>query len=165
MPLPVTAYSNLSLVRPTPKRTAATVKASANAERNAEDRLRRKIEQANRVLDRLAAREKLLAGRIKTLQGRRAVNYRRTERIEDRILTEMIEAGLKSCSGLRCSMTARPAPAALVVDDESLIPSEYKPEKTVVSVDKMAIKAALARDGELVIEGCHLEQKVSLIRK
>ncbi len=163
MALPVTAYANLALVRPTPKRTAAGAKAAAHSERDREARLKTKIEQADRVLDRLAAREKALAERIKALQSSRAVNYRRTERIEDRILTEMTEAGLKTCSGLRCTMSARPAPAALVVDDESLIPPEFVSERLVTSVDKVAVKLALAKGAE--IGGVHLTQKVSLIRK
>ena len=163
MALPVTAYANLALVRPTAKRSAAGVKAAAHSERDREARLKTKIEQADRVLDRLAAREKALAERIRELQGRRAINYRRTERIEDRILTEMTEAGLTKCTGLRCSMSARPAPAALVVDNESLIPSEFVSERLVTSVDKVAVKLALGRGIE--IAGVHLTQKISLIRK
>ncbi len=156
-------YSNLSLVRPT-KPTKAARKAEANAEREAEIRIKRKVEQAHGVLCRLEARSKRLALQMKELQQRKQAADSRAERIEDRILREMGEAGLQKLAGLRITFTARPSGnPALFIDDESLIPGEYIKETLVSAVDKLAIKAALARHEE--IEGVRLTQKVSLVRK
>lgn len=157
------AYGNLQLVRPV-KPTMATRKAEANAERNAETRLKRKVEQAHAVLNRLESRSKEWAFQIKELQKRKQAVDLRAERIEDRILQEMGDAGLEKLAGLRITFTARPSGnPALVVDNEMLIPSEYVRETLVSAPDKVAIKAALARHWD--VPGVHLEQKISLVRK
>jgi len=47
-----------------------------------------------------------------------------------------------------------------IIDDELLVPEDYKQTKTVVSVDLMAIKEAI-KNGETV-EGAHLEERKNL---
>lgn len=156
-------YSNLSLVRP-PKPTAAARKAEAHAERNAESRVKRKVEQAHAVLNALEARSKDLARQIKALQKRKQATDARLERIEDRILVEMGDAGLDKVAGLRVTFIARPSGnPSLIVDDEKAIPDEYIRETFSTAVDKLAIKAAL--DKGVTVPGVSLTQKVSLIRK
>lgn len=51
---------------------------------------------------------------------------------------------------------------ALIVDDESLIPSQFKKTVEVTTVDKMAIKEFM-KSG--TVEGCHLESTTSLTIK
>lgn len=156
-------YSNLNLVRPR-KPTAVSRKAEANEQRDAETRLKRKVEQAHAVLTALEARSKRLALQMKELQQRKQAADRRAELIEDRILREMREAGLEKLAGLRTIFSVRPAGVpALVVDDGKLIPSEYIKETLVSSPDNPAIKAALARGED--VAGVRLVQSVSLIRK
>lgn len=162
MPAPAAAYANLQLVRP-PKPTRASRKAEANTERDAETRLKRKIEQAHRVLCQLEARSSRLTLAIKELQRRKAVADARASAIEDRILQEMGAA--EKVTGLRVTFSQRPSPLALAVLDETLIPAAYfHPDKLVPGApDKIAIKAALERGEQ--IDGVKLTQKVSLIRK
>lgn len=156
-------YSNLSLVRPR-KPTVADRKAEAQSERHAESRVKRKVEQAHRVLTALEGRSKALALQIKALQRRKQAAEARIELIEDRALEEMSAAGLQTLAGLRISLIARPSGnPRLIVDDEKLIPEQYFREELITSVDKLAIKAALDRHEE--IAGVHLTQSVSLVRK
>jgi len=51
-------------------------------------------------------------------------------------------------------------PGAVVIDDEDLIPEEYKSSKTVVSISKATLKIPLTA-GES-IPGCHLEKTTRL---
>jgi len=156
-------YSNLSLIRPR-KPTAIGRKTEANEQREAETRLKRKIDQAHRVLCKLEARAQRLALQMKELQKRKGATDSRAARIEDRILREMGDAGLEKSAGLRITFSARPSGnPALVVDDDKLIPAEYIKETLVSAVDKLAIKAALARGED--IAGVRLTQSVSLVRK
>ena len=155
-------YANLSLVRPR-KPTAIGRKTEANEQREAESRLKRKIDQAHAVLSKLEARSRRFALQMKELQQRKAAADNRAARIEDRILREMGDAGLEKSAGLRITFSLRPAPLALDVLDEKSIPREYFREKLTSSVDKLAIKAALERGED--IAGVRLTQKVSLIRK
>lgn len=154
------AYTNLQFIRP-PKPTRASRKAEANTERDAETRVKRKVEQAHRVLCQLEARSSRLTLQIKELQRRKTVADTRASAIEDRILQEMGDA--EKVTGLRVTFSKRPAPLALAVLDEKVIPPEYFRETLVSSVDKIAIKAALANGAD--IAGVALTQKVSLIRK
>jgi hypothetical protein len=169
MSLPNSAYANLTLVPDAPKRSVRERKASALADASAESALKRIVERANDVLDALEAREVSLASQIKALQKRKAANAARIERIEDRALTLMQEAGLTTLAGVRCSWRSQPAAAALDIVDETLIPRSYfnTPKTPPATPDKVAIKKALAADDELdpAAWGCKLTSKISLIRK
>jgi hypothetical protein len=162
------AYANLTNVQPLLK-SAVARRAIAASEAQAEAALKRTVEKANAVLDRLEAREKSIAGQIKDLDRRKKATARRIERIEDRILTEMLDAQLATVEGLRCSFRAQTAAAALVVDDQSKIPAEFfrQPKTPPAEVDKVLLKAALAQDPDLdpANYGCKLLSKVSLVRR
>lgn len=161
MPFPARAYANVVNERLRPVKAPTPI--SINAEREKELRTKRKIDQAAGVLDRIDARTKQLQAQIKLLQRRKNALDARCERIEDRILTEMMDSGLKQATGLQRTFTQRPAPESLVVDDETLIPAEYLRESVLSAPDKVAIKQALAQGAE--IGGVHLQQKISLVRK
>jgi hypothetical protein len=156
-------YTNLTLVRPK-RPSAAARKAEADSERHAESRVKHKVEQTHRVLNTLEARAKQFALQIKALQRRKQATEARAERIENRALQELSDAGLPQVAGLRVTLIARPSGnPTLMVDDEKLIPKKYFRETLVTTVDKLAIKAALDRDEE--VGGVHLVQSVSLVRK
>jgi hypothetical protein len=161
MSLPASAYAIVP--NPPPQRASAVQrKAAAREEHSREARLKCKIDQASRVLDRIDRQAAALAAQMNALAVRKAALTRRTERIEDRVLSEMLANRLEKVSGNRVTFTARAAAAALVVDNESLVPSEFLREKLVSSVDKIAIKLALAKGAD--VPGVSLAQKVSLIR-
>lgn len=121
------------------------------------------IDRASNVLTRLEDRTAELAKEIARLQKRKALASKRFEAIEDRVIGQMQAAGLDRVDGFHASFALRPAPLALQVDDETQIPAEYFREKLSASVDKNAIKAALAAGVE--VAGVSLSQKVSLVRK
>jgi hypothetical protein len=160
-------YANLAVVQPMLK-TAVARRAAAVSEASAEARLKRKVEQANTVLNELEKREAAFGAQIKELQRRKNALAGRIEKIEDRALTLMQDAGLATVAGIRCSFRAQPAAPSLVVDDQSLIPAEYlrQPKTPPPEPDKLAIKAALAKNDELdpAAWGVRLSSKISLIR-
>jgi Gp157 protein len=168
MALPAAAYSNLALFPASPKGGAARKLAAVQAN-DAELTLKRNVERANTLLDRLEAREAAFAAEIKAIQKRKTANAARIAKIEDSILGYMDEAGVQTLAGVRCSMRLQPAAASLVVVDQSLIPAEYlrTPKVPPAEPDKVLIKKALAANEDLdpAAWGCKLVSTISLIRK
>lgn len=168
MALPAAAYSNLALFPAAPKGGAAR-KAAASGRNDQEAQLKRNVERANSVLDRLEARQSEFAAQLKRLQKRKNATAARIEKIEDTILNYMDDEGLQLLTGIRCTMRAQPAAASLEVFDEKLIPKEYfrQPPAPPSAPDKVAIKAALAANEELAPSdwGCKLVSKISLVRR
>jgi hypothetical protein len=174
------AYSNLAFVpAPRPIRQSVTeLKLAAQAEHDRELRFKRKVDQTNSILDRHEARIAQYSLEIAALQKRKAFLQARSERIEDRALTEMENLGAKKLAGIRHELEARPSGnQAVVIDNESLIPPKYmrQPPTPPKAPDKVAIKTVLSRsyapdatEQEIAegqsIQGVHLAQKVSLVR-
>lgn len=121
------------------------------------------IDRASHVLTTLEDRTAELAKEIARLQKRKALAAKRIEAIEDRVIGQMQAAGLDRADGFHTTFALRPAPLALQVDDEAQIPAEYFRSKVTATVDKNAIKAALASGVE--VSGVSLSQKVTLLRK
>jgi hypothetical protein len=175
------AYANLAILPPPRpiRQSSAELKRAAIAEHERELRFKRKVDQTNRVLDRHEARIEKFSLQIAALQKRKTFQQARAARIEDRALTEMETLGAKKLAGIRHELEARPSGnPAVVVDNESLIPAKYmrQPPTPPKAPDKVAIKAVLARgyapdatEQEIaeaqIIQGVHLAQTVSLLRK
>ncbi|MGH9772205.1 MAG: siphovirus Gp157 family protein [Candidatus Acidiferrales bacterium] len=123
------------------------------------------IDRASAVLDTLEARRAAYKTQIAELRKRDEMAAARIDNIEDQVLTRMEHAKLTAAAGFHVTFSARPAPAALDVLDESLIPRDrdYFREKLTVAVDKNAIKRDLAAGAE--IAGVRLTQKLTLLRK
>ena len=143
-------YANLTAVPPTLK-TAVARRAAARSEAQAEAHIKTKVEQANGVLDRLEERVKAVAVASKALDQKKRLLARRIERITDAILQEMQDAQLTKVDGIRCSFGAASA-AALEVVDQTKLPAEFlrQPKTPPAEPDKLAIKAALAANDELL---------------
>lgn len=171
MPIPVAAYSNVGLFAvpaPALKVSGAERKAAAKVERSAEAEVKFQVDRADAILDRLEARAAVFARYVKAYQKRRTAALARYEKIEDEIIAIMEENNVCVLAGVRCSMRLQPAPEALEVLDEALVPNEFmRPSKTTYSVDKVAVKNALAANDELDPRawGVKLTSKISLIRK
>lgn len=120
------------------------------------------IDRANAVLDRLEARRAAYKTQIAELRKRDEMAAARMDNIEDQVLTRMEHAKLTAAAGFHVTFSARPAPVALEVLDESLIPREYIREKIVAAPDKTAIKKAIAAGAD--VAGVRLTQKISLVR-
>jgi hypothetical protein len=169
MPLPAAAYSNLALFPPAAPKGGAARRSAAAGRNDQEAQTKRNVERSNAVLDRLEARQAGFAAELKRIQKRKNATAARIERIEDEILTYMEDEKIELLAGIRCTMRAQAAAAALEVTDETLIPQQYmrQPPAPPRSPDKVAIKAALAKlpDMDPGDWGCKLSSKISLIRK
>lgn len=170
MPLPAAAYSNIALFPATaPKGGGAARRAAAARQNDQETQIKRNVERSNALLDRLEARAAAFAADIKRIQKRKNATAGRIERIEHEILTYMEDERVELLAGIRCTMRAQAAAAALEVVDETLIPKQYlrQPPAPPSAPDKVAIKAALAasQDIEPADWGCKLTSKISLVRR
>lgn len=77
-----------------------------------------------------------LAARLSRMEGRH-------DRKRDLIASAMAAADLKKIEAPDWTLSLRRIPPFVVIQNEELIPDTYKKSKTVVSVDKVALKAAL----------------------
>jgi hypothetical protein len=68
--------------------------------------------------------------------------------------------GMKSLMTGAGELKLKKNPPALVIDDQAKIPSKYEKQKIEISLDKVAIKAAIKAGEE--VPGVHLEQGTSL---
>ena len=99
------------------------------------------------------ARKKKYDDYIKSLENRK-------KRMLRAYIEAMQQMGMKSIMTGAGELRLKKNPPTLVIDDPAKIPSKYEKQKIEISLDKVAIKAAI-KAGENV-EGCHLEQAVSL---
>lgn len=99
------------------------------------------------------ARKKKCDDYIKSLENRK-------KRMLKAYIEAMQQMGMKSIMTGAGELKLKKNPPALVIDDMSKIPSKFEKPKIEISLDKVAIKVAI-KAGENV-EGCHLEQAVSL---
>lgn len=163
MALPASLYAIPEVTRPKRKLSSVQRHSEAKAELAHELELKRNVDQVDRVLTKLEARRAARTALIRSLQKRNAADDARIAKIEDRTLVWMAEERHEKVSGIRITLTARPAPPAVEVLDESQVPQEYWREKLVSSIDKIAVKTDLTKGIE--IPGVGLTQKISLIRK
>ena len=99
------------------------------------------------------ARKKKYDDYIKSLENRK-------KRMLRAYIEAMQQMGMKSIMTGAGELKLKKNPPALVIDDQGKIPSKYEKQKIEISLDKVAIKAAI-KAGE-TIDGCHLEQNISL---
>ena len=60
------------------------------------------------------------------------------------------------------NIKVRESPVSVVVKDEKAVPMQFKTEKTIVTVNKNAIKLAMKEDAELKIDGIELTRTKKL---
>lgn len=144
-------------------RTRTALRNQASAENQREAGLKRAIDRAAAVLDRLEARAEACDKQAKALAARKKLACARAAAIEERILELMSEAHIEKLTGNHATLAKRPNALSLIVDDPALIPAEYLRTKTSSEPDKVRIKAALAQD--LEVAGVRLVQSVSLLRR
>jgi hypothetical protein len=91
----------------------------------------------------LAERELQETDQYKKLQElkRKQTDYEILQKeYKENIKTIMETNGVKKIELTQCNITLKNNPSALKIFDESMIPSEYKKEKTIVEIDKASIK-------------------------
>lgn len=99
------------------------------------------------------SQEAHLASERKTLEALVAM-------ANDSILQEMTDEGLTEVAGGLVKYVFRLNPASLVIEDETMIPAEYKRSIIVNEIRKDAIKDEMKMGRE--IPGCKLVQKTSI---
>ena len=87
--------------------------------------------------------------RIKALQGRKSRMKRSSETLRTIILSAMDKSGIKTIQGAESTITVKNKPRALIVDDESLLPSNYFKIETKLDKKKLIsdLKEGVAIDG------------------
>ena len=89
-----------------------------------------------------------------------------TEDTEMRNLAKdkMLNAGMKKFEALDwTTIQLNKKPWALVIEDESLIPDEYKKEKTTISIDKKQLKEDIKE--WVIIDGVSIKEDYTLVIK
>jgi hypothetical protein len=148
---------------PAVRHTVAEKKAAAVVALDREGRLKRKIDQSDRVLTKLEEQQAKLGRAIAALQLRKKHVERRASDIEARIVAELEQANRTQAGGYRVMLSTRPCPAAVAITNAALLPKQYVKVETVETPIKALIKAALASDIE--VPGAKLTQGTSLLRK
>jgi hypothetical protein len=103
----------------------------------------RKVDSVAGYLAHCETQSDFAAAEIKRLQERKALYERRFDRVKQYVIGVMEFQGLKKIEGQTSTLALRGCPASVDVLDEAAVPEEFKIAKTVVSVDKKALKAAL----------------------
>lgn len=91
------------------------------------------------------------------------INKEDTE-LRNTVKETLISAGMKKFEALDGTIVQlNKKPWALVIEDESLVPDEYKKEKITISVDKKQLKEDI-KEG-VIIEGVSIKEDYTLVIK
>ena len=93
---------------------------------------------------------------VQRLNNLKSSRLHKAERLRDYLHRSLTTAGLQQVETPLFRASIRLNPERVIVDDPSLIPSEFTRTKVTIDPDKTAIKVALQR-GEMV-SGAHLER-------
>lgn len=104
--------------------------------------------------------QEALAADIKTeeetLSERRKAKEAKIERLKEYLATSMTAAGEDKFETAKTAVSFRKS-KAVVIDNEDIVPIEYKKEKITVTPDKTAIKKAIESGAE--IAGARIEER------
>ena len=103
----------------------------------------RKVDGLCQFLTHLDDQARLAAEEIKRLQLRKSHFDAHGERLKQYVIDIMQQNQLPKLEGKYNTLTLRQCPASVEIIDESAIPSSFQTVKTIVSVDKAAIKKAI----------------------
>jgi len=113
----------------------------------------RYLNEVQEAIDKAKENKKKLDNFIKAMENRK-------KRVEKAYIFAMNNMNIKSILTGWGEMKVKKNPPAVIIDDEAKIPAEYTNTKITVTPDKTKIKAAI--NAGKTIEGCRLEQAVSL---
>lgn len=77
------------------------------------------------------------------------------------IVNSMLQIGLKSVEFVNQKFTLKKSPWSLKINDEELIPQEFKKEKVEIVIDKKAIKDKISNGED--IAGCEIVYSHNLV--
>lgn len=98
---------------------------------------------------------------IARLQELKRVANNKLERFKSMLEYNMRELGIEQIDTPIGKISFRKCPKSVVIDDESLIPDEFKKTKTETTIDKKAILETFNENGEIVA-GTRVVQNVKL---
>ena len=124
----------------------------------------RKVDSFGQFLGHLESQAALAEKEITRLKTRADVFTRLQERLEKYAIYVMQRADTRVLEGETSKLILRTNTPGVAVDDEQLVPPEFKTIKQEIQIDKRAIKKAL--DAGESVPGARLRQPtVTLLRK
>lgn len=127
---------------------------------NVPDEAAKKIDHIFNTINLINREAKEIKSQEADLAAKRKMLELLVNQAEDLIKEEMFAEGLCEINGEMIKYTLSASPHRLIIDDESLIPKEYKREIVITEIRKDAIKDELKIGA--IIPGAHLEQNKTL---
>lgn len=93
------------------------------------------------------------------MRNRRSALEKKIASLKDYLKTNMEKTGITEITCPQFSLKIKRNPPAVCVFDEGAIPVEYKKEKTVITIDKAAIKRDGGCEGAIIESSTRLEIK------
>lgn len=121
--------------------------------------LNEKLESCGCYIKNLEAEAFALDQEAKALQARKKAAVGKVARMKEYVMRCMEVAGETRLETPKVALSQRKS-TYLDVDDEMMVPEDYKTIEEVTKIDKNAIKAAI-NNGEQVT-GCEIKERVSL---
>lgn len=118
-----------------------------------------KLESCGCYIKNLEAEAFALDQEVKALQARKKAVVGKVARIKEYVMRCMEMAGETRLETPKVALSQRKS-TYLEIDDETMVPEDYKTIEEVTKIDKNAIKAAI-NNGEQVA-GCELKERVNL---
>lgn len=127
-----------------------------------EGELSLKIANVGAFIKNLDAEADKIKKAEKSIAARRKAYENKVARMKDYLRESMEKSGIKKVSAIdgTFAITLIAPCASLVIDDEAALPDEYKTPRTVIDIDKAAIKVEI--ESGCAVEGAHLEYKSGL---
>lgn len=122
------------------------------------DSIEEKTENICKVMAQMEGDEVTLDTEIKRLQAKKEALGTRRTKLKDYLSETLKTLGMSNIKGKLFNVSFRKS-SSLKIDDENLIPEEYKQEVTSVQIDKNGIKKAMKVEE---IPGCHIETNSSI---
>ena len=120
--------------------------------------LKDKADNVRIVLSKLDKDIEFLDEEIKRLQQRKKAIQKNKENLKSLLALALYQAGIDKLKTPKATFYFAPTPPRVVINDESLIPDEFKVTK--IEIDKQKLKEALKKG--LEIKGATLEQNETL---
>jgi len=123
-----------------------------------EEKLEEKADNTRIVLAKLDSDIEFLDKEIKRLQARKKMIERNKENLKSLLAITLHQAGITKLKTPKATFYFAPTPPRVVINDENLIPDDFKVTK--IEIDKQKLKEALKSGVE--IKGATLENNETL---
>jgi hypothetical protein len=121
-----------------------------------------KIDRIGAVFSSLEGVAANAKAEIERLQMRRRSAEQSAERLERYVLAALRNRDGKPLRGNNVTFSTRRS-ESLIVDDAAVVPAEWKQITANISIPKDPLRRAIK--GGIAIPGCHIEERLNLVRK